>query len=81
MATIGAVFFKKMALAMGLASDNKQAKCIAAHADLSSAALATGVATTAAISTGGLASLLAVGAASQLILAAYEVNKSCNSNK
>jgi len=80
LATVGAVFFKKIALAMGLANDNKQAKCIGAFADLSSAVLTTGVATTAAFATGGVATVLAIGAASQLVLAAHEANKACTVN-
>lgn len=48
LATVGATFTKKVALAMGLAENDKQAKLIAAFSDCASSVLSAGLAVSAA---------------------------------
>lgn len=74
-ATLGAVFAKKIALAMGAASDDKQAKTIAAIADIAAA----GLVVPAAIMTGVgpvMIGLTVVSSLSQCVLSGLELQKS-----
>lgn len=72
MATLGSVFAKHTALALGLAgSDDKKAKCIAAIADLAAAGLTTGVIWSK--ETNGINNAALAGSVAQLILSGYQV--------
>ena len=69
-ATVGAIFTKKVALAFGLAEDNKQAKLIGATADILSSVLTVGLAA-AELST-PVGWVLLIGAAAQLGVSSYQ---------
>jgi hypothetical protein len=69
MATVGAMFTKKVALAFGLAEDDKRAKIIAAVADVTSSVLAVGAIGLATTATPGI---LIVAAYAQLGVSGYQ---------
>ena len=72
-ATVGAMFTKKVALAFGLVEDDKSAKIVAAIADLTSAILVTGISYTAiAGATTIVPAILLVGAAAQLSVTGWQ---------
>jgi len=77
MAAVGAAFAKKTALALGLAgSDDKQAKCLAAAADLTAAFITTVMVATPAAAT-GIGAVVLAGSIAQLILSGYQAHQAC----
>lgn len=70
LATVGAMFTKKMALAFGLVDNNRQAQLLGATADFASAALTVGIAA-AGLST-PVGWVLMVGAVAQLGATTYK---------
>jgi hypothetical protein len=86
MSTVGAMFAKKAALTFGLiGDDDKQAKCIAAAADIVAAGLSTTAAAVALKSaaiaaTGvgaGISGAMVVLSAAQLAVAGYQAHQAC----
>lgn len=76
MIMVGAVFAKKTSLAFGLAgSDDKQAKCLSALADLAASGLTTAAVAPAAAT--GIGAVLLAGSIAQLVLSAYQAHNAC----
>lgn len=73
-ATVGAMFTKKVALAFGLVENDKQAKIVAAMADFAAALLTAGVTYTL---TSPLVPVLMVGALAQVVSTAYKGYAAC----